>query len=81
MTLRYMAMEVYKCVKNSNPQYLNEMYTLKKCRYDLGDDSLLERRAAGLANYGLKSFKSYYGNIWNLLQATYKNGGVVSCIQ
>ena len=30
MTLRFMAIEVYKCVNNMNPQYLNEMFALKK---------------------------------------------------
>ena len=74
MTLRCMAIEVYKCVNNMNPQYLNEMFTLKKCPYDLRDNSLLERPAARLTNYGLKSFKSYGAKIWNLLPATYKMG-------
>ena len=74
MTLRCMAIEVYKCVNNMNPQYLNEMFTLKKCTYDLRDNSLLERPAARLTKYGLKSFKSYGAKIWNLLPATYKMG-------
>ena len=43
MTLCYAEMEVYECVKNMNPQYLNEMLILKKYRYDLGDNSLLDR--------------------------------------
>ena len=59
MTLRCMAIEVYICVNNMNPQYFN---------------SLLERPAARLTNYGLKSFKSYVAKIWNLLPATYKMG-------
>ena len=42
MTLCYVEMEVYECVKNMNPQYLNEMLILKKYRYDLGDNSLLD---------------------------------------
>ena len=74
MILRCMAIEVYKCVNNMNPQYLNEMFILKKCPYDLRDNSLLERPAARLTNYGLKSFKSYGAKIWNLLPATYKMG-------
>ena len=57
MTLLYMFMEVYKCVKNTNSQYLNEMSTLKKCTYDLWDHSFLERPATRLINYGLKSIK------------------------
>ena len=74
MTLPCMAIEVYKCGNNTNPQYLNEMFTLKKCRCDLRDNSLQERPAARLTNYGFKSFKSYGAKIWNLLPATYKMG-------
>ena len=74
MTLRCMAIEAYKCVNNMNPQYLNELFTPKKCTYDLRDNFLLERPATRLTNYGLKSFKSYGAKIWNLLPATYKMG-------
>ena len=74
MTLRCMAIEVYKCVNNMNPQYLNEMFTLKKCTYHVRDNSLLERPAVRLTSYGLKSFKSYGAKIWNLLPATHKLG-------
>ena len=42
MALHYMTMEVYKCVSNVNPQHLNETFTLTKCAYGLGDNSLLE---------------------------------------
>ena len=65
VTLRCMAIEVYECVNNMNLQYLNEMFTLKKCTYDLRDNSLLERQAARLTNNGLKSFKSYGAKVWN----------------
>ena len=34
-TLCYMAIEAYKWVNNMNPQYLNEIFTLTKCAYDL----------------------------------------------
>ena len=51
-----------------------QMFTLKKCTYDQRDNSLLERPAARLTNYGFKSFKSYGAKIWNLLLATYKMG-------
>ena len=54
------------------PQYLNEMFTLKKFTYDLRDNSLLKKSVARLTNYSLKFFKSYGANIWNLLPAPYK---------
>ena len=57
-----------------NTQYMNEMFTLKKCLYDLRGSSRLERPAARLTKYGLKSVKSYGVKIWNLLPATYTMG-------
>ena len=67
--LRYMSMVVYKCVKNMTPQYLNEMFTLKKCTYYLRDSSLLDRPAARLTDCSLKYFKIYGAKMWNLLPA------------
>ena len=60
--------------KNINPQYFNEMFTLKKRTYDLRNNSILERPTEQLANYRLKSFKIHGAQIWNLLLASYKMG-------
>ena len=43
MALRYLAIEVYKCVNGFNPIYLNDLFTIKKCKYDLRDDYLINR--------------------------------------
>ena len=59
MTLRLLAIEVYKCVNNFNPEYLNEMFTMKNCPYDLRDTYTLERPRAYPTKYGLKSFRNY----------------------
>ena len=67
MTLRLLAIEVYKCVNNFNPEYLNEMFTKKNCPYDLRDTCILERHKAYTTKYGLKSFRNYGAKIWNLL--------------
>ena len=67
MTLRLLAIEVYKCVNNFNPEYLNEMFTKKNCPYDLRDTCILERPKAYTTKYGLKSFRNYGAKIWNLL--------------
>ena len=67
MTLRLLAIEVYKCVNNFNPEYLNEMFTKKNCPYDLRDTCILERPKAYTTQYGLKSFRNYGAKIWNLL--------------
>ena len=42
-TLRLSAIEVYKCANDLNPEYLNEIFTMKNCPYDFRDNSILER--------------------------------------
>ena len=72
MALRYLAIEVYKCVNDLNPKYLNDIFTIKKCKYDLRDDSLINRNKVSTTNHGLKSFKYYGAKIWNLLPESCK---------
>ena len=67
MTLRLLAIEVYKCVNNFNPEYLNEMFTKKNCPYDLRDTCILERLKAYTTQYGPKSFRNYGAKIWLIL--------------
>ena len=67
MTLRLSAIEVFKCVNKLNPEYLNEMFTIKKCPYNFRDTSILERSKSNTTRYGLKSFRNYGAKIWNLL--------------
>ena len=55
------------CVNKLNPEYLNEMFTTKKCQYNLRDTSILERFKSNTTRYGLKSFRNYGAKIWNLL--------------
>ena len=72
MTLRLLAIEVYKCVKKFNPEYLNDIFILKKSPYDLRDDSILVRPKVNTTNYGLKSFRNYGSKIWNILPPSFK---------
>ena len=54
MALRYLAIKVYKCVNGLNPKYLYDLFTMKKCKYDLRDDSLINRNKVSTINHGLK---------------------------
>ena len=72
MALRYLAIEVYKCVNGLIPKYLNDLFTIKKCKYDLRDDSLINRSKVSTTNHGLKSFKDYGAKIWNILPKSCK---------
>ena len=72
MVLRYLAIEVFKCVNEISPAYLNDMFTRKQYPYALRDSSILVRPKVNLTQYGLKSFKSYGAKIWNILPISFK---------
>ena len=72
MTLRSLAIEVYKCVKQINPVYPNNMFTRKGCPYEFRNDELLVRSKMNTINYGLKSVRNYGSKIWKILPQTYK---------
>ena len=63
----HLGYDYVKCVNKLNPEYLNEMFTIKKCPYDFRDTSILERSKSNTTKYGLKSFRNYGAKIWNLL--------------
>ena len=67
VTLRYLAIEVYTCVNDTNPEYLNDLFDKKKCPYLLRDNSIVERTKVITTKYGLKSFRDYGAHIWNIL--------------
>ena len=72
MLLRYLAIEVFKCINEINPAYLNAMFIRKECPYALRDSSILMRPKVNLTQYGLKSFRSYGAKSWNHLLVSYK---------
>ena len=57
ITLRFLAIETYKCINGLNSKYLNDLFIVKKCKYNLRDDSVINRSNVQTTNYGLKSFK------------------------
>ena len=70
MTLRLLAIEVFECVNKLNPEYLNEMFAIKKCPYDFRDTSILERSPSNTTKYGLKSFRNYGSKYGTCYQTT-----------
>ena len=72
MLLRYLAIEVFKCINEINTAYLNAMFIRKEWPYALRDSSILMRPKVNLTQYGLKSFRSYGAKIWNHLPVSYK---------
>ena len=63
--IKFLAIEMYKCVNSSNPSYLNELFHLKNLPYNLRDQSILKQGEFKGYTYGYKSF-TYYGlKLWN----------------
>ena len=73
LLLRYLAIEVYKCVEKLNPEYLNQLFLKKNSPYELRDGSILSRPKVKYTHYGLKSFRSYGAKIWNILPIACKS--------
>src|SRR6056300_284101 len=67
MTLRNLAIEVFKCVNELNPKYVNEMISIKNSSYNLRKHLNIERLKMKTSTYGLMSFRSYGPKIWNML--------------
>ena len=73
MALRYLAIEIYKCINGINPKYLNDLFTIKERKYELRNVSIIDRDKVQTTYHGLKSFKDYGAKIWNSLPNSYKS--------
>ena len=73
LRIRYLAIEIYKCVHGLNPPYLNELFTRKDTRYNLRDSNRLQQPEFQTARYGFKSFRYYGSKLWNSLRADVKH--------
>ena len=73
MALRYLAIEVYKCINGINPKYLNDLFTIKERKYQLRNVSIIYRDKVQTTNHGLKSFKDYGAKIWKSLPNSCKS--------
>ena len=70
--LKAIAIEVYKCVNDINPVFLNEMFHMKNIPHNLRDSSKLVLPKFKTTSYG-KQTLSYYGvHLWNMLPHQYK---------
>ena len=58
MVLRYLAIEVFKCVKEISSAYPNAMFIRKECPYALRDNSILVRPKVNLTQYVLDPSKA-----------------------
>ena len=70
--LRFLAIEVYKCVNNLNPHFMNEMFATRPVTYNLRDNNLLHQPTFKTFSFGYKSFKYYGAKLWNSLPSDLK---------
>ena len=73
LRIRYLAIEMYKCVHGLNPPYLNELFVSKQTRYNLRDNNRLQQPEFQTVRYGFKSFRYYGSKLWNSLPADVKH--------
>ena len=71
--IRYLAMEMYKCVHGLNPPYLNELFVSKDTRYNLHDSNRFQQPEFQTVINGFMSFCYYGSKLWNSLPAEVKN--------
>ena len=63
---------MYKCVNNTNPSYLNQLFRHKNSNYDLRDSNLLVQSPFNTYKYGYRSFTYYGTRLWSSLPAELK---------
>ena len=73
LRIRYLAIEMYKCVHGLNPPYLNELFVSKYTHYNLRDSNRLQQPEFQTVRYGFKSFRYYGSKLWSSLPTDIKN--------
>ena len=56
LRLKYLIVEVYKCIYNLNPKYLNHMFTIRNANYAFRDGSKALQQEFKSMKYGYRSF-------------------------
>ena len=69
LRIRYLAIEMYKCVHGLNPPYLNELFVSKDTCHNLRDSNRLQEPEFQTVRYVFKSFCHYRSKLWNSLPA------------
>ena len=73
--LKFLAIEVYKCVKNLNPPYFNDLFIHKNIDYDLRDKHKVEQPKFDTKRFVYRAFMYNGLKLWNSLpiDAKYSN--------
>ena len=69
---RKLLTEVYKCLNNLNPIFINDLFTKKNLNFNLRNSNLLELNRTSTLTYGLKSIVYRGSRAWNDLNPRLK---------
>ena len=68
-----LGIEMYKCIKETNPTYLNDLFCEQTSDYQLRDSSRLIQPKFNTLKFGFKSFRYFGAKLWNVLPADIKH--------
>ena len=69
----FLAIEVFKCSRGQNPEYLSGLFEKKHLGYNLRNSDLIVQPKFETFTYGYKSFSYFGAKIWNSLSPDVKN--------
>ena len=72
LRLKYMIIEVYRCINRLNPEYMNNMFTIKDTNYSMRDGSIAVQPKFNNTTFGYRSFSYYGAKLWNALPSDLK---------
>ena len=79
--IRLVAIDMFKCMNDLNPLYINEMFIGKDSGYNLRDQSRLLQPKFNTKRYGYRSFKYFGSKVWNCLPPSVKNVNDLSVLK
>ena len=79
--MRFLIIEVFKCVRGINPSYLNDMFIAPTSNYDLRNSSRLLQPKFNTYTFGYKSFSYFGSKVWNLLPAKLKKNNNINAFR
>jgi hypothetical protein len=71
--LKFILLEVYKCINNIEPCFLSHAFVTKEQPYNLRNDVILVQPTFNTVKYGKNSIKYNGAKFWNLLPNDIKN--------
>ena len=79
--VRFLGIEMYKCIKETNPTYLNDLFCEQTSDCQLRDSSRLIQPKFNTFKFGFKSFRYFGAKLWNVLPVDIKQSGSLSIIK